>query len=210
MAAIRSTTTILGNHSVVQTVALLRRDDNDEYMARIATALILLGHGYTDEAHNLVSSLSWPKELPFSYGPPIATEPEILALSSYSHCLVHRREGPNDSEFGMKGFANADYWAGAALRSGGEETLPLEEIRNSIGNLAQESNLAHEWIMEDDKNVGEWDPRPLTHLCAQVLAGENTVLREFAQQAARVELQVLLKHTLSRLGYDTSLLDEFS
>jgi hypothetical protein len=45
-------------------------EQDQEHYARIAVALLLLGHGYTDEAHNLVSPLSWTKETVFGYGPP--------------------------------------------------------------------------------------------------------------------------------------------
>eukprot|EP00978_Attheya_sp_CCMP212_P032416 scaffold126374_cov63-Attheya_sp.AAC.4 len=82
----------------------------------------------------------------------------------------------------------------------------------------------------------DWDPRPLTQLCATVQAartGTGTqlhesasasvsasasassdvvmcgsspprshVLQEFAEQASLVELRVLLKHVLTKLGYD--------
>eukprot|EP00978_Attheya_sp_CCMP212_P044050 scaffold298867_cov71-Attheya_sp.AAC.1 len=78
----------------------------------------------------------------------------------------------------------------------------------------------------------DWDPRPLTQLCAtvqaprtgtgtqphesasvsvsvssdMVMCGSNPprshVLQEFAEQASLVELRVLLKHVLTKLGYD--------
>ncbi len=44
-------------------------------------------------AHDLVSPLSWPNELPFGHGPPVAVPEPVLALASYVHALVHRREG---------------------------------------------------------------------------------------------------------------------
>jgi PAS domain-containing protein len=185
--------------------------------AWIATALILLGHGYVDHAHNLVGPLSFHMSLPYFHGPTIATEPDILAAASFAHSLVHRREGPHPSEFGQTGFCNAQFWAGATLRSGGEETLPLYAMRSRIAQLASANGPeAQEWFRS---NYGpglleEWDPRPLTELCEAVLptattttarapgaAGHRHSLLEFSEQAALAELQELLQDALINLGF---------
>lgn len=188
-----------------------------EYWARCATALMLLGHGATDEAHDLVSPLSWPNELPFAYGPPVAVPEQVLTLASYVHALVHRREGPNPSEFGMTGFVNADYWAGSALRSPeGAEALPLEEIRTAILHLAtarQASPQVQEWVQThlaaEELAFPVWDPRVLNELCANLQAAQTntaastdtTAIQEFAEQAVLAEIKILLKHALQTIGY---------
>ena len=191
------------------------RDDGvQEYLARCATAILLLGHGATDESHDLVSPLSWPNELPFAYGPPVAVPEQVLTLASYVHALVHRREGPFASEFGMTGFSNADYWAGSALRSPeGAEALPLEEIRSSIIAVAEKSNNAdvQQWVQlhvagEEDA-FPVWDPRVLNELCCTLQAQQkdgtsSPELQRFAEEAVLAEMKVLLKHTLIAIGYD--------
>jgi hypothetical protein len=217
-----------------------KKDDNQEYMARIAIALLLLGHGYTDEAHCLVSPLSWPRETHFGYGPPVAfcledtndTDDDDqginLAAASYAHALVHRREGPNPSEFGRTGFQNADYWTG--VRSGGgEETLPVLAVQAAVQACAvKHGPLAVEWCTEAADNSVDWEPRFLHSLCAEVVESSATVnastgttgtsgeasaapsvaeihvLGHFAQDAAAAELKVLLGHTLQLAGYDAS------
>jgi hypothetical protein len=133
-------------------------EDDSEAWARIATALILLGHGYADEAHNLVGPLSFPEELPYFHvnvhGPPVSCTADALAAASLTHCLVHRREGPHVGEFGRTGFENANFWAGAVLRSGGEESLPLAEIRHRIKRRAhananesqRQRHAINEWL----------------------------------------------------------------
>jgi hypothetical protein len=194
-----------------------------EYWARCATALILLGHGATDEAHDLVSPLSWPNELPFAYGPPVAVPEQVLTLASYVHALVHRREGPHPSEFGMTGFVNADYWAGSALRSPeGAEALPLEEIRTAILHLAstparKASSQVQEWVQThlaaEELAFPVWDPRVLNELCAnlqvaQSNAAAHTVdtaaIQEFAEQAVLTEIKILLKHALQTIGFNVT------
>ena len=110
-------------------------NDSSEAWARIATALILLGHGYADEAHNLVGPLSFPEELPYFHvrpGPPVSLPSDAQAAASLVHCLVHRREGPHVGEFGRTGFQNANFWVGAVLQPGGGESLPLAEIRHRM------------------------------------------------------------------------------
>jgi hypothetical protein len=204
---------------VVGTIAMIRDDyapdSVQEYLSRCAVALILLGHGGTDEAHDLVSPLSWPNELPFAYGPPVAVPEQVLSLASYVHALVHRREGPHPSEFGMTGFSNADYWAGSALRSPeGAEALPLDEIRSSIMALAtSEDATIQQWVQH---NVAEenafpvWDPRVLNELCMNLQVAQkegrqpqpSPALVHFAEQAVLAEMKILLKHTLKAIGYD--------
>lgn len=214
---------------VVGTIAVIRTDtfatdSTEEYLARCATALLLLGHGATDEAHDLVSPLSWPNTLEFAYGPPVVVAEQVLSLASYVHALVHRREGPHASEFNMTGFVNADYWAGSALRSPeGAEALPLEEIRSSLLQLASRStsSVVQEWtknnIEADPEAFPVWDPRVLNQLCgtlqkqttpsphdtaAQHEALKNVALQAFAEDAFLSEMKILLKHTLRAIGYD--------
>jgi hypothetical protein len=210
--------------NVVGTIAALTGEQEQEqelleYWARCATALILLGHGATDEAHDLVSPLSWPNELPFAYGPPVAVPEQVLTLASYVHALVHRREGPHPSEFGMTGFVNADYWAGSALRSPeGAEALPLEEIRTAILQLAatpsrQASPQVQQWVQThlaaQELAFPVWDPRILNELCANLQAAQTNAapadtaaIQEFAEQAVLAEIKILLKHALQTIGYN--------
>lgn len=221
---------------VVGTIALIRtdafaHDSVQEYLARCAVGLLLLGHGATDEAHDLVSPLSWPNELPFAYGPPVAVPEHVLTLASYVHALVHRREGPNASEFNMTGFVNADYWAGSALRSPeGAEALPLEEIRSSMIQLAttasssgSSSPVVQQWVQQnveaDQDAFPVWDPRVLNELCCQLQQAQSgatttttnnnnwspqdlPAMQAFAEQAFLSEMKILLKHTLRKIGYN--------
>jgi hypothetical protein len=118
---------------------------------------------------------------------------------------VHRREGPNPSEFGRTGFQNADYWTG--VRSGGgEETLPVIAIQAAVQACAvKHGPLAVEWCTEAAENSVEWEPRFLHSLCAQVVeSAEVHILGHFAQDAAAAELKVLLGHTLQLAGYAVS------
>ena len=202
---------------VLGTVALLKNEaasssasldaDNLEYTARIATALLLLGNGYADEAHDLVLSLSWRSELPYAYGPLINVKNEQLqALACYTHCLVHRREGPHPSEFDMTGFANSNYWAGHTMRAlVGSDLLPLHAIEEAVRQEASGRAEAKEWIKEKVQ-AQFWDPRQLTELCSEVhnAASQQEVhpLKEFAEQCALLEVRILLEHVLfGMLGF---------
>lgn len=200
---------------IFATVSLLRRnspvaaeDTSKECWAQIAVALILLGHGFCDEAHNLVGPLSFPTQLPYFHRSAATASPpsrEIEAAASLTHCLVHRREGPHTSEFGMTGFANSDFWAGAALRF--PDDLPLDEINGRLTLIAGAGADATQWIQTAQKNfVGcAWDPRPLTALCEKVLQQQpGHPMQPFAELAALTELKVLMKHALGKLGYETT------
>ena len=180
--------------------------------ARIATALLLLGHGYTDEAHNLLGPLSFPEALPYYDGPPVpAASPAIEACAAVGHAAVHRQEAQGTSEFGLTGHANAAFWAGSALRCGGEETLPLADIRRGMQHLAAcHGAAATTWLQQALQQTSwglEWDPRPLTALCEEIALAEISQqqqhpLYHFCEQACTWELRVLINHALAHLGFE--------
>merc|ERR1712232_1366233 len=78
-------------------------------VALVGKALAYVVHGGLDEAHNLVTPLSWPASTPFA-GPP-KTGGIAEHDASYLHALIHRREGDLIGEFGT-GFHNSNYWWG--------------------------------------------------------------------------------------------------
>ncbi|KAL3941903.1 MAG: hypothetical protein SGARI_000443, partial [Bacillariaceae sp.] len=187
-------------------------DPRCEQWATIAAALLLLGHGYVDHAHNLIGPLSYHTDLPYFHGPLTVADPDVLAAASHIHCLVHRREGPHRGEFGQTGYANSNFWASATLRSGGEETLPLARIFERVENCALDhGHEAQQWCRNNIVGIVElWDPRPLTQLCSEVLPSNEITsrynlrrhsLKQFAEHAALTELQVLLEHSLDKLGF---------
>jgi hypothetical protein len=76
-------------------------------------SILLLGHGYTDECHNLVTPLSWRDDIHFASGPSIYDQvsPAVKSFATYTHSLVHRKEAFYVGEFGMVGFQNANFWS---------------------------------------------------------------------------------------------------
>jgi PAS domain S-box-containing protein len=199
---------------LISSKAMEESSTRKEQWATIAAAILLLGHGYIDHAHNLIGPLSYQNDLPYFHGPALIVDPDILAAASLVHSLVHRREGPHASEFGSTGYSNSDFWASAALRSGGEETLPLTRIRKRVEDLAStHGHRAQQWFQRNYSNTvmfEEWDPRPVTALCKEVVpvtsndpkyVPQKHFLLEFAQKAVLTELQVLLEYSLTQLGY---------
>jgi hypothetical protein len=186
------------------------------YFSLCSVALILLGHGYTDEAHDLVTPLSWPDETHFGYGSPVysSIHPEALTMATYIHSLIHRREAFNLGEFGMRGFQNVNYWTKAAITSPAEESLPYRRIRETILRHAANGNSdgkkwCQERILDEGKELGDttgdyWEPRALHELCGIILQNKaNQGLKEFAELAAEAELRVLLGHALRGAGYES-------
>ena len=184
-----------------------------KYLAQIATALLLLGNGYLDEAHNLVLGLSWRGDLPYAYGPSVNLEDEtIQTFACYAHCLVHRMEGPHDSEFNMTGFQNSNFWAGNAMRNlEGMEHMPLEQIKQGISELVDSEDAQHFVEKKVSGIFGDWDPRLLTELCQEVVQrnreaeeGETHPMKEFAERAALLELRIILVSIFLMMGFDLS------
>jgi hypothetical protein len=184
----------------------------------ISMALLCLGHGLTDEAHDLVTPLSWPEDTHFGYGQSVYSQAtsSVQAYASYVHCLVHRREAFNIGEFGMMGFANANYWSNAAMKSPGVNSLPhrdlLAQVRITVQDYSEIPSVK-EWsqnhgILLKHKNDEEpfFESRAVHELCANVLKGKsNPEIQEFAERVAETEVRVLLAHALQNAGYDCSL-----
>jgi hypothetical protein len=209
--------------SAVETLFPSSDDDKQQSERRHfglnALALLLIGHGYTDECHNLITPLSWPEDIYFAYGPSVYNQvsPAAKSCATFTHCLVHRREAFNVGEFGMLGFANAKFWSNAVAKSPGFEELPHSEWRASIQQLAadyQSTPSVQQWcndhgFLEND-GLYYYEERAVHELCAHVekAGGDSTTrevdeeMREFAQQVAASEVRILLAHVLEKAGYD--------
>jgi hypothetical protein len=183
----------------------------------LSIALILLGNGLTEEAHSLVTPMSWPEDTHFGFGPSVYTKvsPTAKSFATYVHCLVHRREAFNMGEFGMVGWQNANYWSNAVIKSTGAKDLPhadwYQQIGQTIAEYEHESSVQN-WAADheiDNRNTF-FESRAVHQLCATVLqqAGQENAdlqLQEFAERVAEMELRVLLGHALQLAGYDCSL-----
>jgi len=55
----------------IDTIFPLNGDQNQRHFGLISVALVLLGNGFTDECHNLITPLSWPDDIHFAHGPSI-------------------------------------------------------------------------------------------------------------------------------------------
>lgn len=168
-------------------------------------ALILLGNGFADEAHDLITPLSWNEDTYFG-GPTLVptVNNDIVARASYIHMLLHRWEGFAMGEYSMIGYQNSNYWWQATM-SRQISSLPFHEIRDIILQTSRKyGSAAEEWCTE---YVSErWDARALSQLCATVSKNESdstSSLRSFAEKAAELELRVLLKSCLEKAGYDS-------
>lgn len=171
----------------------------------LSLALILLGNGFADEAHDLITPLSWNEDTYFG-GPTLVPtlNNDIVARASYIHMLLHRWEGFAMGEYSMIGYQNSNYWWQATM-SRQISSLPFHEIRNIILQTSRKyGSEAEEWCTE---YVSEhWDARALSQLCATVSKNESdstSSLRSFAAKAAELELRVLLKSCLDQAGYDS-------
>jgi hypothetical protein len=181
-------------------------DDEKRHFGLVATALILIGNGFTDECHNLVTPLSWPDDIHFAHGPSVYSQvsAEARAYATYTHCLVHRREAFNVGEFGMLGFANANYWSNAVAKSPGVSQLPHHQLVSEVRKLVQAEPGASNWAEQHLQDDHFFESRAVHELCANVLKGD-VELQEFAEQVAETEVRVLLGHVLQKAGFDVSV-----
>lgn len=205
------------------TLSAVDGDDNNfsykKYNLMLALGLILLGNGYIDEAHDLITPLSWSEDTYFG-GPTMVPQAEVsvVAIASYAHSLLHRREGYAMGEFGMIGYHNAKYWSNAALSASqklekdSSFVYPSRKLKEEILRLShQYGSEAELWCREHIGNIGEevhenhsWDPRVLHDLAAKVSKGDcvSQELLRFAESTCEIELRLLLEYCLECAGYD--------
>jgi len=177
----------------------------------ISTALVMLGNGFADEAHDLVLPLSWPEDLHIGFGPPTYSSISPLAQSyaTYVHCLVHRREGDHVGEFGMTGWSNANFWSRAVDRSPAFSELPHREWIDQFHRLVDKYQ-SHETIRHWGERHGLMEPNAVVYnsragheLCSRAMKdGSDATLKTFAEEVAETEARVLLGHALEKAGFE--------
>ena len=175
-----------------------------------------------------MTPLSWPDDISFAAGPSVYDQmpSNVRAFATYAHCLVHRREAFNNGEFGMMGFANANYWSSAVQRCDTSE-LPHAQWRAQVIALAKKADFAnapsiqnwcqsHGFVSDasssspsNDSNT-YFESRAVHELCATVLRAEqeqpsgseqksdHAQLKEFAEQVVASEIRILLQTALMK------------
>jgi len=214
--------------SIEDLFPLEKIDDEKRNFGLISLSLILLGNGMTDEAHDLVTPLSWPEDTYFGFGPSVyaTVSPATQSYATYAHCLIHRREGPHYGELGMRGWGNANYWSRAVLQSPGVKELPHKDWLDQLNKLlnkfsdspeVQAWGKSHGFLSKSrlEKEETYYESRAVHQLCAQAMSANtgsnnNKSVREFAEQVAEMEVRVLLAHSLIRAGFECSLEDILS
>lgn len=117
--------------------------------ARVAAALVLLGAGAADEAHNIVTPLSWHYGTTFG-GPPVEDSPAVRE-ATFAHALIHRLEANHPGEFGT-GFHNSAFWFNYLNgHFGGHEIYPRVRdaaLAAAAAPSAREHRLIQRWVLE--------------------------------------------------------------
>lgn len=207
-----------GISNTIDDLLLPNSDDYDvvsRHNIMIALGLVCLGNGLVDEAHNLITPLSWKDETHFG-GPTLlssstAVDDSVVSMASYAHSLLHRKEGFSRGEFGMIGYQNANFWA-RATHSRGDQccSVPYKDIRENVLRISHQygtTGKVKDWCQDhiiDEGGIDDeyWEMRALHQLCATVSSNDgDDELQEFAEKAAEVELRVLMKICFERAGY---------
>lgn len=191
----------------------------DDDFASVCAALIYLGgSGAADEAHNIVTPLSWPHATVFGGEPkpdgPAATE------AAYVHALIHRLEANHVGEFGT-GYHNSAFW----FASFGDHPI-FPQIREVALRAAEESpandcklvqRFAVEALMDrcargrhthvgNDSDAAlsplfcRWAPVAFNGLLAQAFSTSDDALRGYCEHVATAEVELLLDWCLGKCG----------
>jgi len=157
--------------------------DADSHYSRVVCALCYLAMGGLDEAHNLVTPLSWGSRTMYA-GAPVQDSPAAQE-ASYVHALVHRHEGKHLGEFGT-GWSNAKFWA----RRTGPHPI-MDDLRQEAIKLAKGNPKLTEHMQG---HSSEWDPSHFVTLCQDAVATGDTAAAEFCRRVAFAEWKLLVQH----------------
>mmetsp|Transcript_19778 Transcript_19778/g.54941 ORF Transcript_19778/g.54941 Transcript_19778/m.54941 type:complete len:225 (+) Transcript_19778:101-775(+) len=163
-------------------------DGKDNHHARVVCSLCYLAFDGVDEAHNLVTPLSWGGYTEFS-GPPVSSS-AAAPEARYVHALVHRREGSNPGEFGT-GWNNSGYWTS---QTGTHPVMdPLRDIALSIakGNASLEEHM--------EGHTPQWNPKQFLGLCSKAAESDDALVRSFCEQVQFHEWKLLVEFCLSEM-----------
>lgn len=157
--------------------------------AAVIAALLYLGCGALDQAHNLVTPLSWGSATSYA-GPPVANSP-AASQAAYVHAMLHRQEGPLDGESGT-GFSNANYW----YRAAGEQPALFPALLQAASAAAAGSPRLEAWVAQ---HGGRWDPGRFVWLCSQAVESKDALLDGYCQAVAKAEWRLLLSACYAQL-----------
>lgn len=153
----------------------------------VVFALLLLGCSALDEAHAIITPLSWHSYTDFG-GKPIYNSP-ARKEAELCHALLHLREGENiGQEFG-NGFNNAGFWFNQVIRAGGHSTdadIMQFATSSAQGSAILEAHMA--------KHGGSWNPKQFTFLCQRAVAEEDAEVLDFCVEVLNKMWRIMLDH----------------
>ncbi|GAX75995.1 hypothetical protein CEUSTIGMA_g3438.t1 [Chlamydomonas eustigma] len=160
------------------------------HFADVLAALMFVGGGGLDYAHNLVTPLSWGSRT--NYAGPSVPGSAAAREAAYVHALIHRAEGFCDGEFGS-GFSNANYWYTAAAAA----THPISQpLLLDIKFLAKGKPRLEALV----NSYGEYfAPSKFVTSCSQALTTKDLEILSFCKNAAKSEWHLLFRHCYTRL-----------
>jgi hypothetical protein len=154
----------------------------------VILALLYVACGGLDQAHNIITPLSWSSWTPYS-GAPKPKSPAARE-AAYIHALVHRQEGHCIGEFGS-GFSNANYWYAAA----GQHPI-APKLLQAAAKLA-EGNSKLELHVKG--HGGNWSPLRFVGLCSDAADTQNPTVVQFCEKVMNTELKLLLDYCYEQI-----------
>eukprot|EP01063_Lacrimia_lanifica_P040258 TRINITY_DN9075_c0_g2_i1.p3 TRINITY_DN9075_c0_g2~~TRINITY_DN9075_c0_g2_i1.p3 ORF type:complete len:192 (+),score=65.10 TRINITY_DN9075_c0_g2_i1:60-635(+) len=139
--------------------------------ARVLQALVWLGLGFLDAAHDLLQDLHSRE-------------------ASYAHCMLHRREGHAVGELGCTGFSNAHYWLG--VLGGHPDLFPAVRARAVEAAAGRPDDPA---VQEFAASItaGGWDADAFVDLMA-ACSGKGGAGEAFCAEVQHAEWALLVRH----------------
>jgi len=165
-----------------------------KHFGEVAKSMLYMAGGLLDDAHNVVTPLSWP--IPTYCGAPIIGSP-AKNDASYAHALVHLLEGPVVGEYGT-GWNNAGYWY-SSIR--GNHPV-FDKILKAGKELAKEfkSPAVKKFIRAQSKR---WNPQAFVSLAEDAVARRDRDVVTFAETLASEEITLLFKHCIAQTKQST-------
>ena len=181
----------------------LSSNTQKRHYAQLTKGLLYIGVGALDEAHNIVTPLSWPSRASWADSAPISIKDATLkGTACYAHALVHRGEGQYVGEFGT-GWNNSQYWFANVPNKHPVYGTVSDAARSIVTQRNSSTSTdfgSHRRIVKFVGTMGGskrmWNAGSFVDLCEIAVDNKDALLVNYCEQVINQEWKALLDFCL--------------
>lgn len=152
-----------------------------------------------NQDHQVLCSLLWISVNGLDQCHEIVQQMRSNHDATYIHSLLHRLEGENIGELGLKGWSNADYWNDQLGNHPFFPSVLNYSIELNQANNKYQNNVRLNKFVNSLSTTGQWDPSLLINLCIQSFRDYDEKSIEYCEAITTYEYRLLLMKYLDKL-----------